>query len=486
MTIKNDGVVNEKRNPRSDELSERVDRQLAAVNSTFIKCPKCQLPTHSDHDGSTTYCASCREYFSVTGGETRDQKLEKLTRKTSRKSKIIAASLVLIIVLVIASFILAYFLTYKESTFIGIEDVNDIRVLPIAEEIPRSSISSEELDEMLNEPLDSEDREWIQELEWIYKSLFIIPESWNLLDIYENGSSGAGIAGFYDPEDEKMYIVGEIHSEEYVNYILAHEYTHALQDQNFDLEEYMDRESFDVDFARLCSIEGDATLTMEKWSDENLDELDKRIIELEGTIQVLSSIDFTGREGYSNEVLSEMAYFPYDGGLEFVKNVYDDGGYEAVNQLFTTKPPLSSEQVLHYEKYLEYEKPDNVSFFGDVSGLTLEFSTTVGEKILSEMLIYNEGSSEDWMSTARGWGGDRMLGYSSGDDFLTVLVTQWDSTDANGDFSTSYDRMIDSIGFEEDEFYKIRGNYLLKDSTEDRTVIYYSSSQELIEASMEE
>jgi hypothetical protein len=295
----------------------------------------------------------------------------------------------------------------------------------------------------------------------------------------ENESSGAGIQGFYDPETEEMYVISDRSSRNRVNSILSHEYTHALQDQNFDLEKYMDSGGYDGDFARLCAIEGDAMLTMNKWMKENLNEYEEVLVEFENIAQLLSTLDFDST--YQNEILSEMTYFPYEGGLSFVEEVYEEGGYEAVNELFTTRPPLSSEHILHYHKYKNYEEPMEIERTLDLDGFELQFTSVVGEKMLSEILEYNAGWLFPSTGLASGWGGDSFQYYHDGEDFVVLLATRWDTAVDNNRFSQDYNTMISQISnFQEGGIYIIQGNRLYIESGGDTTNIYYTSSQDVM------
>jgi len=372
-----------------------------------------------------------------------------------------------------------YFLNKSDINYIDIHDVNRIRELPVADNVPQSMISSAELEERISGSVDDEEKQRLWELETFYKCLFIIPEHWDLVDIVENESSGAGIAGFYDTEEEEMYIVGEMHSRNYVNYILSHEFTHALQDQNFDLDTYMDVEGYDVDLARLCAIEGDAMLTMEMWAEENMDDRDMALAQFESIAQVLTSMDYDG--SYYNEILGEVSYYPYEGGLAFVEDIYEDGGWEAVNALYTTKPPLSTEQIMHYQKYLDYEAPIDIEFNNAPSNYTLKFSSNVGEKLFSEILSYNSGYySYSGSGFARGWGGDLFNYYLNGEEFLAVIATEWDSEMDNNRFENDISSMADDLGVRDDGLYRIRGNYLHIESKDGSTIIYYGSSEEVV------
>lgn len=463
------------------KLSEKVDKVLEETDRKFARCPKCGLPTHLGQDSRKAYCASCNMYFDVDVGKKGKKKLRKRDRSIPLQAKVAVVVFGLLLIVGFGSITLLFFNFESDPGYIDIHEVNDIRKLPKAEDVPMEKLSSHELELYLRNSIDNETRRDIRRDEVVYKFLFIIPYEWDLVDIFENESSGAGIAGMYDTEEEKMYIIGESSSKNRVNSILSHEYTHALQDQNFDLDSIYPTGTHDGDLAMLCSIEGDAMKVMEEWEDRNLNDLEKFALDLETVIQAVSTLDIDG-EYYSSEILAELTYFPYTEGLKFVKKVYQEGGDDAVNALFTDRPALSTEQILHFEKYMDNELPIDVSFTGNTTGLDLQFTSTIGEKILSEVISYNAWTSSG--TAAEGWGGDKFYHYTSGDEFLDILVTEWDSVQENNRFAADYENVLDYQAFDFGNVFSIDGNYAFMESSGTSTVIYYSSSMDLIEMNM--
>ncbi len=158
------------------------------------------------------------------------------------------------------------------------------------------------------------------------------------------------IAGYYDHETNEMVLVagGEFGGPERMTY--AHEYIHALQDQNFDIENglgYND-EACEVDSERCAALEalleGDATLSETQWfmhyaTEEDHADLMAFYSEME--MPVMSE---------APAFLGQDLLFPYQYGHEFVQMLFDRGGWEAVNQAYQS-PPVSTEQILHPERY---------------------------------------------------------------------------------------------------------------------------------------
>jgi hypothetical protein len=160
------------------------------------------------------------------------------------------------------------------------------------------------------------------------------------LDFYQEQ-----VAGYYDTEVERMYVVGS-HWGGAERLTYAHEYVHALQDQTYDLEDglgYND-EGCERDPERCAAIsaliEGDATLAEEQWWQAYSTQQD-----YEDLLAML--------ESYRGEVFdSAPAYirqdflFPYDQGLAFVRSLFRQWGWAAVDSAYLD-PPTTTEQILH-------------------------------------------------------------------------------------------------------------------------------------------
>ncbi|MGA1872513.1 MAG: hypothetical protein ACMUHY_02480 [Thermoplasmatota archaeon] len=461
-----------------EKLTERAQKAIEGSEDNFKDCPRCGLPTFMGPGSTVAFCARCQENYDVRRSKGASQLKTRHIRKVTRRTKVIVACVAVGIMALFLSLALFHFVAEDTLDYIDIHDVNDIRGLPKEEGVPLRMISQGELEDRIRVSLDAEERNRLWELQRFFQCMLIIPDSWDLVDIAENESSGAGLAGFYDPEEERMYIIGEKHTSQYVNYVLSHEYTHALQDQNFDLEAYMDLDDYDAELARLCAVEGDAMLTMEMWAEENLEGYEEFLVQLESLAQLVTSLDFDG--SYYSEILTETANYPYDGGYDFVSEIYDEGGWDAVNSLFGARPPLSSEQVMHPDKYRTYEAPLNVSFDDPPADYTLRFTSVAGEKLLHELLSFYNGYFLFGSGFAAGWGGDRFHYYENGDEFLSVMSTRWDSEMDNQRFEDDMRYIYDDIGEPYGEMHRIRGNYLYLESRGDSTTVYYGSSEDVV------
>ena len=108
--------------------------------------------------------------------------------------------------------------------------------------------------------------------ERLYKALGLLSPDQSLKPLYLDLLTSQ-VAGFYRPEDKKLYVVsrtGAIGGADKITF--AHEYDHALQDSAFPVFKDMKAllEHTDEALARAAIYEGDATWLMLQWGNANL------------------------------------------------------------------------------------------------------------------------------------------------------------------------------------------------------------------------
>ena len=464
----------------ADHSRGKEEDIMDSVSSMHPLCPKCELPMFSE-DENSYFCASCEEVYSY---DKNGDRLEKVRKKSTvdRRMKAIIVSSILIFLLIIGSMGAILVLRSGNEGMIDITDVADIRHLDVEKEVPIQYMRYTDYDDYISEKMTGEFRQELRELEIFYKSLLVIDRDWDIVSMAEN-ETPQGILGFYDTEDEVIYFMEGDCSTEYRNYVLAHEYTHALQDQNFDLDRYLDTGNYDVDYARSCVIEGDAVTTMDIWASENLDLYERMKVGRDMILQSVYSSQFSDWQ-YENAVLSGMYSFPYDGGSEFVKRVLEIGGWEGVNELYTERPPLSSEQILHFDKYFEYEAPVEINLEFGMYDDDLIFSSSVGEKLIRELLpsIASDVRDIEEDRADIGWGGDEFHYFENGTDHLSLFVSEWDSEELNDLFATLFEGKIDSLSDPMgNRTYYLRGSIYSIRTCGKRTYVLESNDEEWLD-----
>jgi hypothetical protein len=249
------------------------------------------------------------------------------------------------------------------------------------------------------------------------------------------------VAGLYNPDDKQLYVVsksGGLGPTEKVTF--AHEYTHALQDQDFDLSGLALDQIGEGDraLARLSLVEGDATLLMSYWAVAHLTQAE--------TFQMLAeSLDPKTTEVLNKmpAVLRESLLFPYTSGLTFVQGL-QASGWQAVNDAFG-RPPASTEQILHPGKYTAGEAPVAVALPKDLptrlgAGWKVGLEDTLGEFSLRVWLANAGGgkAAATAQAAAAGWGGDRVVLLDGPAGATAVAIsTTWDTATDAAEFATA-------------------------------------------------
>jgi hypothetical protein len=242
------------------------------------------------------------------------------------------------------------------------------------------------------------------------------------------------VVGTYSADDKVMYLVSGAGSwfgpDEQVTF--AHEFTHALQDQYYDLNKLMPKHSDNDDRSEAVQalVEGDAVLIQRLWAQSALSPTDlAQLGQSGGDSKLFQAPNF----------IREQLLFPYGDGFNFVRQTYQAGGTRAVDELFRN-PPESTEQLIHPDKYRAHEKPVPVSV-PDLSGSLGQGWRQINQNTLGEMAIrltleeYTDANRA--ARAAAGWGGDRWALLEKDDRQALVLETVWDTqADAREFFDT--------------------------------------------------
>jgi hypothetical protein len=222
------------------------------------------------------------------------------------------------------------------------------------------------------------------------------------------------IAGYYDPDTKKLTVSQAAGADpQWAEMVLAHELDHGLQDQSFDLnafEKVPDGEG-DAALARHALVEGDGIALMLEvllarqhvappWANPRIaDELVKAMSAPTG--------DTLDRAPLA---VREVMLFPYRDGFAFVAALRRKKPWSAVDAAFK-RPPRSTEQVLHPEKYMKDEKPVPVSATAlpSLPEYGIAHQTVWGE-LGFDLFLRAHGVADDVAAeAAAGWGGDRAI-----------------------------------------------------------------------------
>ncbi len=318
---------------------------------------------------------------------------------------------------------------YKEKTARHKEDVVRMRGLEFTKEVTVGAYSKQELLDFLKAEFEKDlPKEKAERYQRGYAKFGLIPHD---LDIYEAYLElfGSSIAGFYHPKTKELRLIrpgeGKDAEEDALKAMgidmeritLVHELTHAAQDQNFELSTLPieDETNDDMVMALKSVIEGDASAV--GWKYQFKEQFD---LVIGGINQTYKTGMLPGKAGKLPAYLRQTLTFPYGYGTDFVVKYLKGtkGELKDINKLFKDFP-LSSEQILHPDKYYDKEKRDNpiLVTLPDLEKLfgapwKESFNNVHGEFALK--LLLKEFRSDKLRlgaidRAAEGWGGDRYV-----------------------------------------------------------------------------
>lgn len=243
------------------------------------------------------------------------------------------------------------------------------------------------------------DREELAKTTKVLRALDLIGEDVDLEAAY-NSLLGDAVLGFYDFEKDEMVVRGAGLTPG-VRQTLAHELTHALQDQHFQLDRpELEERDDEAELAFTGLVEGDARRIEREYA-ETMSAADRRQAERQTTT---ASIDPS-----VPQVLLQSLVFPYVYGPPFAAEVVDEGGPARIDEAFRS-PPLTSEHIIHPEKFLRGEQPRAVAE-PPAEGAVFDRGV-VGEFGL--VLIFGDDlRAGDLRKAVNGWGGDRYVAWEA-------------------------------------------------------------------------
>ncbi len=304
--------------------------------------------------------------------------------------------------------------------------VEQVRELEFLRPVEVQPVSAEEIAGKLEGVFDETyPRDFYDRRTVAWQTIGVMPRDATIRDALLAFQTGQ-VVGFYNPVDgELVYQAdGELGVLERVT--LAHELTHAIDDQHFDLTriDAITARCRDEAFqGALGAVEGSAQFFAVKL-----------LFEFPPTDGDFG--DLGGAGGLPEGVppfISDLLLWPYTAGQAFMTALDSRGGVAEIDEALR-RFPVSSEQILHPERY-PADRPTPV----DVADISDELGSRwgdldvmqVGEAWLAAMLeLRLEPSTAE--AAAAGWDGGLYRAFTDGHDAAVVVVTAWDTvTDAD-------------------------------------------------------
>ncbi len=242
---------------------------------------------------------------------------------------------------------------------------------------------------------------------------------------------------FYDPRTRAFYSIIDLPEAFRLplmeRLIVAHELTHALQDQAIDLLEMQraDKENTDVAYAHMAVMEGMATVAMfvaaQGTAVESLPNLGGM---LRMSVVAAESNPMMQVFATSPRYMQESLISPYADGSVFVQAFLAAEAGGACSDLLG-RLPSSSEQILHFDRYVEGDEPTDIDLSGLGTALppgwTPYFDNVLGELEVKVLCELHEPTSEAAPEIAAGWDGITYSAFADGESLLMLGCSVWDS-----------------------------------------------------------
>ena len=259
------------------------------------------------------------------------------------------------------------------------------------------------------------------------------------------------VAGLYDPHGKQFFIADWISPVEQKP-VMAHELTHALDDQHFHLQKWQNavRSNDDASLARDAVIEGSALAAMMDYTLADLHTSVRAMPDIAPFIEsgVASQMDKDPNLAKAPEFIRDELLFPYLQGAEFSQQVLKaTAGWADFKSVFQN-PPTSTQQILHPELYFQHVQPETVELLHVKSALPNGYTqldeNVVGEFALNEILKKFDGPG-DAEKFAPMWRGDRYALFENKDSKQTILVVLFalDSEKDAAEFFSAYRKVIE-------------------------------------------
>ncbi|MGC2403131.1 MAG: hypothetical protein WA510_25305 [Acidobacteriaceae bacterium] len=245
--------------------------------------------------------------------------------------------------------------------------------LPIKKQVKRRLTSRDEVVAYLTKHMKDEDVKRLQRSELVLKKFGLLPRDFDLEKLLVS-LLREQIAGYYDPKTKTVNLLDWVPMDQQEP-VMAHELTHALQDQSIHLDKWMQRgekdlgeirkdptsadiENDEMDDAREAVVEGQAEAMMLEYE---LAPVGKSVVSSPDLVDTMESqmADGTDDSTVFRDApifLRESLTFPYSYGLKFIVTLMEKGGKEKAFASVLANPPHITRQIMQPETYLSGEK----------------------------------------------------------------------------------------------------------------------------------
>lgn len=330
--------------------------------------------------------------------------------------------------------------------------------LPIKENVKRNLITREQVEKYVDKRMkDDKDEKRLEQARLVLQKFGLLPKGYDLHAEFLK-LMGEQVAAFYDPKTKSVNLLDWLPVDSQKP-VLAHELTHALQDQQVgltkwelagakddaplpDQQEYVVEES---QSARQCVTEGQAQVV---WFDYTLAPANKTILTAPEYVDAVRAAMGDSKDSpvfaQAPLFLRESLLMPYTFGLDFVKTVLANKGKDAAFEGLLKDPPIDTRQIMQPETYLLHQQVAALTV-PDLNAMVAPNYTRFDFGGMGEFdvfLLAKQYGVDDPPNYYRHWRGGYYFAAQQKngpkDQIAMLYFSRWDSPEAARDFATLY------------------------------------------------
>jgi len=337
--------------------------------------------------------------------------------------------------------------------------------LPIKKQVKRRLTSRDEVVGYLTKHMKDEDVKRLQRSELVLKKFGLLPRDFDLEKLLV-ALLREQVAGYYDPKTKTVNLLDWVPMEEQEP-VMAHELTHALQDQAIGLEKWMkkgekdlgeirkdptpeDIENDEIDNAREAVVEGQAEAVMLEYE---LAPVGKSIADSPDLVETMESQMASGTDDSkvfkdAPIFLRESLTFPYSYGMKFVVKLLEKGGKEKAFAGVLANPPHTTRQIMEPETYMSGEKiepmgvPEFKRDFKDYVKFDIGAMGEFDVAVLVEQYAGKESSKRLYPEWRGGYYYAARPKHDSTAPLGLMYVSRWSSAEKASEFAEIYARSL--------------------------------------------
>ena len=331
-------------------------------------------------------------------------------------------------------------------------------LMPIEHQVKRNLVTREQVEKYVDKRMkDDKDAKRLQEAQLVLQKFGLLPPGYDLHAEFVR-LMAEQVAAYYDPKTQSVNLLDWLPAEAQKP-VLAHELTHALQDQEVGLDKWelagakddaplpdpQEYAAEEAQEARQCVTEGQAQVV---WFDYTLSPMGKNILTAPEFVEAVRAAMGDNKDSpvfaQAPLFLKESLLMPYTFGLDFVRTVLANRGKEEAFAGLLHDPPIDGRQIMQPETYLLHQVvaaptvPDLDALVGH-DYKRIDFGS-MGE--FDVYLLAKQYGANDAPNYYRHWRGGYYFATqpkeAPKDQIAMLYYSKWDSPEAARDFAKLY------------------------------------------------